>query len=47
MAETVLEMLEQTAARWPERPAMRVKRDGAWQTTTWREYREQAQMYHT
>jgi long-subunit acyl-CoA synthetase (AMP-forming) len=40
--ETVLSVLAEAARRFPERPAMRVKRDGAWVTTTWRQYQEQA-----
>src|SRR5271163_3612670 len=40
--ETVAEVLDATARRHGDRPAMRVKRDGRWRTTSWREYREQA-----
>ena len=35
---TVMEICENTAAQHGDRPAMKVKRGGAWQTTTWREY---------
>lgn len=42
MNETVAQVLERTARQHTNRPALRVKRGGAWQTTTWAEYREQA-----
>src|SRR5436309_1145659 len=42
MPETVVDVLEATARAHPERPAMRVKLQGRWQTTTWQEYRDQA-----
>ena len=42
MPETVLQALERTAREHAGRPAMRVKTGGQWQTTTWKEYREQA-----
>lgn len=35
---TVLEVLNATVARYGTRPALKVKRDGAWQTLTWNEY---------
>lgn len=35
---TVLEVLNATVARYGTRPALKVKRDGAWQTQTWNEY---------
>ncbi|UCG86019.1 MAG: AMP-binding protein [Gemmatimonadota bacterium] len=41
MADTVTQVLEQTAARHEHRASMRVKRGGTWRTTTWSEYREQ------
>ncbi len=41
MVDTVIQVLEQTAARHGHRAAMRVKRGGTWRTTTWSEYREQ------
>jgi long-subunit acyl-CoA synthetase (AMP-forming) len=44
MPETVFEVLERTARAQAERPAMRVKRDGRWQVTTWKEYRDQAML---
>ncbi len=40
----VSEILDQTARAWGDQPAMKVKRDGLWQTTTWREYREEARL---
>ena len=42
MPETIMQVLERTARENGERPAMRVKKDGQWQTTTWKEYRDQA-----
>ncbi len=41
MPDTVIQVLEQTAAQYEQRAALRVKRGGTWQTTTWSEYREQ------
>ncbi len=35
---TVLQVLESTVSKHGSRPALRVKRDGAWQTLTWNEY---------
>jgi long-subunit acyl-CoA synthetase (AMP-forming) len=37
--ETVMSVLDATAARHPDRPALRRLRAGAWETTSWREYR--------
>lgn len=42
--ETVFEVLERTANAHAARPAMRVKRDGRWQVTTWKEYRDQSRL---
>jgi long-subunit acyl-CoA synthetase (AMP-forming) len=42
MPETIVDVLEQTSRAHPGRPAMRVKIEGRWQTTTWQEYRDQA-----
>jgi long-subunit acyl-CoA synthetase (AMP-forming) len=42
MAETVLQVFERTARDNAGRPALRVKTGGQWQTTTWKEYRDQA-----
>jgi long-subunit acyl-CoA synthetase (AMP-forming) len=36
--QTVLAMLARTAARHPDAPALRSKRDGVWHTDTWRDY---------
>ena len=44
MPETVFEVLERTAGTHAARPAMRVKRDGRWQVTTWKDYRDQARL---
>jgi len=40
--ETIMSVLERTARDQGDRPAMRVKDGGQWQTTTWKEYRDQA-----
>ncbi len=42
--ETVPQVLERTARAHPERPALRVKRGGTWQTTTWSEYQAQVRL---
>ncbi len=38
MATMVHEVLGETAKRYGDRPALRVKRDGGWRTTTWSGY---------
>lgn len=40
MAKTVHEVLSATVAKHGARPALKVKRGGAWQTTTWKAYEE-------
>jgi len=40
----VSEVLDRTARSWGDQPAMKVKRDGLWQTTTWKEYRAEARL---
>src|SRR6185369_7067155 len=42
MATTVHEVLAETVKRYGDRPALRVKRDGAWRTTTWSAYMRDA-----
>jgi long-subunit acyl-CoA synthetase (AMP-forming) len=42
MATMVHEVMAETAKRYGDRPALRVKRDGAWRTTTWSAYRRDA-----
>ncbi len=39
---TVSEVFEATVGKHGDRPAMKVKRGGTWQTLTWRQYRDQA-----
>lgn len=39
-----MEVFEATAKANASRPALRVKRGGSWQTTTWGEYREQVRL---
>lgn len=41
MQETVIAVLEKTAAEHGNAPAMKHKRNGAWETTTWSGYRDQ------
>src|SRR5688572_10650031 len=38
MATMVHEVLAETVKRYGDRPALRVKRNGGWRTTTWSEY---------
>ncbi len=40
MPSTILEILEATARAQGDRPAMARKREGAWETISWREYRD-------
>ena len=42
MTTKVSDVLDATAAKYPDRPAMKAKRNGQWHATSWREYREQA-----
>jgi long-subunit acyl-CoA synthetase (AMP-forming) len=42
MATMVHEVLGETAKRYGDRPALRVKRDGGWRTTTWNTYQRDA-----
>src|SRR5262249_17271619 len=42
MATMVHEVLRETVKRYGDRPALRVKRGGAWRTTTWNDYQRQA-----
>jgi long-subunit acyl-CoA synthetase (AMP-forming) len=42
MDKTVGSVLDRAGDQWPDTPAMRVKRGGRWQTTTWAQYRQQA-----
>jgi long-subunit acyl-CoA synthetase (AMP-forming) len=44
MAEKVTDLLDDVVRRHGDRPALKHKRDGAWQTITWREYREQVRL---
>jgi long-subunit acyl-CoA synthetase (AMP-forming) len=41
MPDTVLGVFEATAARQPDRPAMRTRSGGEWRTTVWTQYREE------
>jgi len=40
----VSDVLDQTARAHGDQPAMKVKQGGLWQTTTWKEYRDQARL---
>jgi long-subunit acyl-CoA synthetase (AMP-forming) len=42
MATMVHEVLAETVKRYGDRPAMRVKREGGWRTTTWAQYARDA-----
>jgi long-subunit acyl-CoA synthetase (AMP-forming) len=42
MLRTISQVLDAVVERHGDRPAMRVKREGQWQTTTWKAYREGA-----
>lgn len=42
MAKMVHEVLAETTKRYGDRPALRVKRDGGWKTTTWAGYERDA-----
>ena len=42
MAKLVHEVLFETVKRYGDRPALRVKRDGSWRTTTWSAYARDA-----
>src|SRR5437868_3163737 len=42
MATMVHEVLAETVKRFGDRPALRVKRDGVWRTTTWSAYARDA-----
>ncbi len=41
MEQTVIQQLERTAADWGQQPAMKAKRAGVWESTSWGEYRDQ------
>ncbi|MEM7153383.1 MAG: AMP-binding protein [Myxococcota bacterium] len=41
MKATVMEVFDKTAEKHAQRPALKVKRNGKWVTTTWREYHDQ------
>lgn len=43
-APTVLDVLEANVRRYGSQPALRAKKDGQWQTTSWRDYYEQAML---
>jgi long-subunit acyl-CoA synthetase (AMP-forming) len=42
MTTMVHEVLAETVKRFGDRPALRVKRDGGWRTTTWKQYSKDA-----
>jgi long-subunit acyl-CoA synthetase (AMP-forming) len=44
MPTRVIDALDRTARAHANNPALRRKRDDAWETTTWREYREQVRL---
>ncbi len=42
MGRTLMDVFDAVAGQYPQRPAMRIKRDGRWRVTTWSVYRELA-----
>jgi len=44
MATRIIDALDRTARARGDNPALRRKRDGHWETTSWREYREQVRL---
>ena len=44
MPTRIIDALDRTARVHGNNPALRRKRDGAWETTTWRDYREQVRL---
>ena len=42
MSGTVLEALDRAVSQWGERPALKTKRGGIWEATTWKDYSDQA-----
>src|SRR5262245_7289101 len=44
MSLRVTDVLDRTAGAHPDQPALRVKRNGTWQATSWREYRDQVRL---
>jgi long-chain acyl-CoA synthetase len=44
MPTRIIDALDRTAGARCDNPALRRKRDGQWDTTTWREYREQVRL---
>jgi long-subunit acyl-CoA synthetase (AMP-forming) len=44
MPTRIIDALDRTARARGDNPALRRKRDGQWETTTWREYREQVRL---
>src|SRR5512143_1193550 len=40
MADSILQVLDATVAAHADRPALATKRDGEWETSTWRQYRD-------
>ncbi|HUO84435.1 MAG TPA: AMP-binding protein, partial [Thermoanaerobaculia bacterium] len=44
MNETVIDLLRRATARWRDEPAMKVKRNHGWHTTTWGEYHDQVML---
>lgn len=42
MAKTVIEVFNEVVANHGDKPALKVKRDGEWQTLTWKEYSDLA-----
>jgi len=41
---SLVDALDRAAESWPEAPALRFKRDGRWQSRSWREYRAEVRL---
>jgi long-subunit acyl-CoA synthetase (AMP-forming) len=41
MDQTVIQQLERTALDWGPQPAMKAKRAGVWESTSWSDYRDE------
>lgn len=42
MARTMIQVFDEIVAQWPHKPALRARRAGRWQATSWTVYRNQA-----
>lgn len=42
MARTIMQQFDEIVAQWPHKPALRAKKAGRWQATSWKAYREES-----